>query len=159
GNGAARRRRRTRALHRPQDGRARHRRLCGSAQPQAPSTGTQHLALAPGAPGTEHHVSAPSTRHLAPGTVLMLAVSHVTKSYPTPQGPLTILQDVSFSLDRGQAAAIMGPSGSGKSTLLYLLGALEPPTNGTITLNGQNPYSLDDRAAAAFRNTHIGFVF
>ena len=89
----------------------------------------------------------------------MLVVSHVTKSYPTPQGPLTILQDVSFTLNAGDAAAIMGPSGSGKSTLLYTLGALEPPSSGTITLNGKNPYTLDARDVAAFRNTHVGFVF
>lgn len=89
----------------------------------------------------------------------MLVVSHVTKSYPTPQGPLSILQDVSLSLQAGQSAAIMGPSGSGKSTLLYVLGALEPPSTGTVTLNGHNPYTLDERAAAAFRNEHVGFVF
>ena len=89
----------------------------------------------------------------------MLVVSHVTKSYPTPQGPLTILQDVSFTLNAGEAAAIMGPSGSGKSTLLYTIGALEPPSSGTITLNGKNPYTLDAREVAAFRNKHVGFVF
>ena len=89
----------------------------------------------------------------------MLIVSHLTKSYPTPQGPLTILQDISLTLEAGQAAAIMGPSGSGKSTLLYALGALEPPTSGAITLDGQNPYLLDERGAAAFRSRHVGFVF
>ena len=89
----------------------------------------------------------------------MLTVSHLTKTYPTPRGPLSILDDVSFSLAPGDAAAIMGPSGSGKSTLLYLLGALEPPSAGTITLDGQNPFDLDERALAAFRNEQIGFVF
>jgi lipoprotein-releasing system ATP-binding protein len=53
----------------------------------------------------------------------------------------------------------MGPSGSGKSTLLYLLGALEPPTNGTVTLNGQNPFLLRPKQLATFRNQQIGFVF
>jgi lipoprotein-releasing system ATP-binding protein len=89
----------------------------------------------------------------------MLIVSNITKTYPTPQGPLPILRELSFSLGRGQAAAIMGPSGSGKSTLLYVLGALEPPSSGTVTLDGINPYTLDERGLASFRNEHIGFVF
>jgi lipoprotein-releasing system ATP-binding protein len=89
----------------------------------------------------------------------MLDVAHVTKVYPTPRGPLAILDDVSLSLTGGEAAAITGPSGSGKSTLLYLLGALEPPSQGTITLAGQNPFALSPAAAAEFRNRHIGFVF
>jgi lipoprotein-releasing system ATP-binding protein len=53
----------------------------------------------------------------------------------------------------------MGPSGSGKSTLLYIMGALEPPSTGTVTLNGQNPFQLDQKALATFRNREIGFVF
>src|ERR1051325_541041 len=53
----------------------------------------------------------------------------------------------------------MGPSGSGKSTLLYILGALEPPTSGTVTLDGKNPFQLDAKTLAAFRNRHTGFVF
>ena len=89
----------------------------------------------------------------------MLAVSSITKTYPTLQGPLTILRELSFTLARGQAAAIMGPSGSGKSTLLYILGALEPPSSGTISLDGENPYVLDEARLAAFRNRRIGFVF
>jgi lipoprotein-releasing system ATP-binding protein len=89
----------------------------------------------------------------------MLTVSSVTKTYATPQGPLPILRELSFTLDRGQAAAIMGPSGSGKSTLLYILGALEPPSSGSVALDGQNPYALDEARLAAFRNQHIGFVF
>ncbi len=89
----------------------------------------------------------------------MLIVDRISKSYPTPQGPLPILQEVSFALDRGGAAAITGPSGSGKSTLLYILGALEPPSSGTVTLADENPYALDERRLSAFRNRHIGFVF
>jgi len=89
----------------------------------------------------------------------MLQVSNLTKHYPTPRGPLTVLSDVSFSLASGEAAAVMGPSGAGKSSLLYLLGALEPPSAGTITLDGINPFLLSPRELAAFRNSSIGFVF
>ena len=89
----------------------------------------------------------------------MLTVTEIAKSYSTPRGELSILNGISLTLERGDAVAIMGPSGSGKSTLLYVLGALEPPTSGRLTLDGQDPYALGERAQAAFRNKHIGFVF
>jgi lipoprotein-releasing system ATP-binding protein len=89
----------------------------------------------------------------------MLNVSRVGKHYPTPRGPLTVLSDVTFSLSPGEAAAITGPSGSGKSSLLYMLGALEPPSQGLVTLDGQNPFELTPAALADFRNARIGFVF
>ena len=89
----------------------------------------------------------------------MLEVKNLTKQYPTPGGMLPILQDISFTLCPGDSASIMGPSGCGKSTLLYLLGALEPPTSGTVTLHGENPFELSERELAAFRNTRVGFVF
>src|SRR5260221_7027762 len=89
----------------------------------------------------------------------MLIAKDITKSYPTPRGELSILSGISLTLTRGDAIAIMGPSGSGKSTLLYILGALEPPTAGVVTLDGQNPFDFGEREQAAFRNKHIGFVF
>ena len=89
----------------------------------------------------------------------MLIAKDITKSYPTPRGVLSILSGISLTLNRGDALAIMGPSGSGKSTLLYVLGVLEPPTSGTVTLDGLNPFDLGEREQAGFRNTHIGFVF
>ena len=89
----------------------------------------------------------------------MLVLDHVTKQYPTPLGPLTVLADVAFSLQPGEAAAITGPSGSGKSSLLYMLGALEPPSSGTVMLGGTNPFTLGEKALAEFRNRRIGFVF
>ena len=82
----------------------------------------------------------------------MLIVDQVSKSYSTPRGTLPILTGVSLSLERGAAIAIMGPSGSGKSTLLYVLGALEPPTSGTVTLDGRDPFSLNERDQAAYRD-------
>ena len=89
----------------------------------------------------------------------MLKIENVSKEYPTPRGPLRVLSDVSLSLSQGDAISIMGPSGTGKSTLLYIIGALEPPTKGNVTLNGQNPFTLDEKRLAAFRNREIGFVF
>ena len=89
----------------------------------------------------------------------MLQVSNVTKVYPTPRGPLSVLSGVSLTLSPGEAAAITGPSGSGKSSLLYILGALEPPSSGTVTLGGRDPFTLSAEGLARFRNAEIGFVF
>jgi lipoprotein-releasing system ATP-binding protein len=89
----------------------------------------------------------------------LLEVQNVSKEYTTPRGPVRVLSGVNLRLERGQAAAIMGPSGTGKSSLLYVLGALEAPTTGSLTLDGSNPFALKEREQAAFRNQHIGFVF
>ena len=89
----------------------------------------------------------------------MLEAAKLSKEYPTPAGPLSILRDVSLRCERGESVSIVGPSGSGKSTLLYILGGLEPPTSGVYTLGGDNPYELDDKDIAAFRNRKVGFVF
>lgn len=89
----------------------------------------------------------------------MLKVENVSKEYPAPNGPLKIVSDISLQLGRGDALSIMGPSGSGKSTLLYMMGALEPPTSGTVTLDGKNPFQLKEKDLAAFRNREIGFIF
>lgn len=89
----------------------------------------------------------------------MLELILISKDYPTVHGVLPILSDVTAKFERGDAVAITGPSGSGKSTLLYLIGGLEPPTSGTISLDRQNPYTLAEPELAAFRNRKIGFVF
>jgi lipoprotein-releasing system ATP-binding protein len=96
--------------------------------------------------------------HSVPGPAL-LEVTDLSKEYPSPRGPLSVLSGVSLRLASGQAASIMGPSGSGKSTLLHILGALEPPTSGAVTLDADNPYQLPEKRLAAFRNEKIGFVF
>jgi lipoprotein-releasing system ATP-binding protein len=89
----------------------------------------------------------------------LLELANLTKEYATPRGPLPILSDINLTFQRGDAVAVMGPSGSGKSTLLYVVGALEPPTSGTVTLDKQNPFELSEPAMATFRNQKIGFVF
>ena len=89
----------------------------------------------------------------------MLEVSIISKQYPTPRGMLTVLSDVTFSLDSGDSAAMTGPSGSGKSSLLYILGGFEPPSAGTVRLDGRNPYEMTPTELAGFRSTQIGFVF
>ena len=89
----------------------------------------------------------------------MLKVENLSKEYSIPAGWLRIVSDVSLTLPPGSAVSIMGPSGSGKSTLLYMLGALETPSSGTVTLKGQNPFLLSAKELAAFRNQQIGFVF
>ena len=89
----------------------------------------------------------------------MLKVENISKEYASPRGTLRILSEVSLSLSRGEAVSIMGPSGCGKSTLLHILGALEPPTSGTVTLDGHDPFRLNARGLAAFRNKEIGFIF
>ncbi len=89
----------------------------------------------------------------------MLDARDVSKSYATPRGPLPILTDVSLALEQGEAVSIVGPSGTGKSTLLYILGALEPPTSGSVTLDGRNPFTLSEKELSAFRNKEVGFVF
>ena len=88
-----------------------------------------------------------------------LVLKDVGKSFPTQAEPLQILEGVSLEMKRGQNLAILGPSGSGKSTLLQIAGTLDSPTSGSIQLCGTNPFELDERSLAAFRNKNIGFVF
>ena len=88
-----------------------------------------------------------------------LRVSDLRKSYPTPAEPLVVLEGVNLSLDGGDALAIVGPSGSGKSTLLNILGTLDRPTSGGVTIGGVDPFQLAPVELARFRAERIGFVF
>ena len=90
---------------------------------------------------------------------MSLEVQHLCKDYPTRSGPLPVLLDLNLKLEKGEALAIMGPSGSGKSTLLHILGTLDPPSSGTVRLDGKDPFALSEPDLADFRNRSIGFVF
>jgi lipoprotein-releasing system ATP-binding protein len=88
-----------------------------------------------------------------------LQVDRVQKSFPTRGEPLVVLREASLRLRAGENAAILGPSGSGKSTLLHIIGGLDKPTSGSVTIAGQNPSELSEPDLARFRNRNIGFVF
>ena len=82
----------------------------------------------------------------------MLSVRDLSKRYPSGASTLTILDGVSLDLSPGEAICVLGPSGSGKSTLLFVLGALEPPTSGRVTLGGVDPFApLVEWTAGAWR--------
>jgi len=89
----------------------------------------------------------------------VLAANDVTKQVSSPEGSLTILSEVSFTIDKGDSVAIVGASGAGKSTLLALLAGLDLPTRGEIWLAGTNLSNLDEDGRAAIRAASVGFVF
>jgi putative ABC transport system ATP-binding protein len=89
----------------------------------------------------------------------MLRVTNLTKTFNSGATEVTAVNDVSFSVEDGVFAAIVGKSGSGKSTLLSLLGALDQPTSGSIEVNGKDITKLGDRRLIQYRLTQIGFVF
>jgi putative ABC transport system ATP-binding protein len=89
----------------------------------------------------------------------VLQAEGLTKKVSSPEGELTILDDVTFRVARGATAAIVGPSGAGKSTLLALLAGLDEPTSGGVWLNGIELTALDEDGRAGMRNREVGFVF
>jgi putative ABC transport system ATP-binding protein len=89
----------------------------------------------------------------------ILNVQHLTKTYPTAAGPLTVLHEVSFSLAAGATCAIVGPSGSGKTTLLGLCAGLDQPSTGSVHLDGREIGGLSEDQRALVRNECVGFVF
>ncbi len=94
----------------------------------------------------------------APATTVVVA-EQLRKTYSISRPPREVLRGVSMQVERGEFVALMGPSGCGKSTLLHILGGLEPPDGGTVTIDGQSLYTLNDGALSAFRRDRIGFVF
>lgn len=88
-----------------------------------------------------------------------LEVVDLVKEFPARLEPLRILNGLSLEMNAGDNLAVLGPSGSGKSTLLHVVGTLDSPTAGEVTLGGVNPFSLSDKELAHFRNRNIGFIF
>jgi lipoprotein-releasing system ATP-binding protein len=85
----------------------------------------------------------------------MISAKNITKSY----GNLQVLRGVDLEVGKGEIVSIVGKSGAGKSTLLHILGTLDRPDGGSLTIGGRDVFGLSDRQLAAFRNKEVGFVF
>ncbi len=107
---------------------------------------------------TSNHALPPSSKP-ANDAPPLIRVERVCKSVSDSTGTLAILRDVDFTLRARETAAIVGASGSGKSTLLSIIAGLDTPTSGTVRLDGQDLFALDEDARAALRAQKMGFVF
>lgn len=92
---------------------------------------------------------------------MLVQLQNISKSYVNPQtgNKQVVLKDISLAVEKGESIAIVGPSGSGKSTLLNIIGTLDKPNEGKVSLNGSEINSLDDNKLSELRNKDIGFVF
>ncbi len=93
------------------------------------------------------------------GQEVILKGIDIHRSFPTGAGMLHVLRGVDIGVRKGEIVAVVGASGVGKSTLLHILGALDRPTKGRVSLNSTDVFSLSDRELAHFRNKTVGFVF
>ena len=89
----------------------------------------------------------------------ILKVEHLSKLYGKGENQVRALDDVSFSVEKGQFMAIIGPSGSGKSTLLHILGGVDRPTTGKVYLNGQDVFAQNEEQLAIFRRRQVGLIY
>jgi len=89
----------------------------------------------------------------------VISTTGLCKHFETPTGPLNILNDIDITLQAGENLAVVGPSGSGKSTFLHIVGTLDSPSAGSVSLLGEDPLTMPDERLAEFRNLNIGFVF
>lgn len=91
--------------------------------------------------------------------MIILQTEHLTKTYGTGENAVHALNDVSFSVSKGEFVAIIGPSGSGKSTLLHILGGVDKPTSGRVWMNGSDVYAQNDEELAIFRRRQVGLIY
>lgn len=89
----------------------------------------------------------------------ILKVEHLSKIYGKGENQVVALDDVSFSVNKGEFVAIIGPSGSGKSTLLHILGGVDRPTDGKVFMNGQDVYQQNEEQLAIFRRRQVGLIY
>lgn len=89
----------------------------------------------------------------------LLACNDLCKQYQEDVAPVSVLENVSFTINKGEQVAVLGSSGSGKSTLLHILGALDKPSSGTVFFEQQDIFKFNDAQQAAFRNQSLGFVY
>ena len=89
----------------------------------------------------------------------ILKIEHLTKIYGSGENTVRAVDDISFSVEKGEFLAIIGPSGSGKSTLLHILGGVDRPTSGKVYLNGQDIYAQNEEALAIFRRRQVGLIY
>ncbi len=89
----------------------------------------------------------------------ILKIENLSKIYGSGENEVKALDDVSFSVEKGEFLAIIGPSGSGKSTLLHILGGVDRPTSGKVYMNGQDVYAQDEEKLAIFRRRHVGLIY
>lgn len=89
----------------------------------------------------------------------ILKIEHLTKTYGAGENMVRAVDDISFSVEKGEFLAIIGPSGSGKSTLLHILGGVDRPTSGKVYLNGQDVYAQNEEALAIFRRRQVGLIY
>ena len=89
----------------------------------------------------------------------LVAARDLKKTYDAGEIPVEAIRGVNFTIEAASCVSFVGPSGSGKSTLLNMIGCLDPPTGGTLTVAGQDVRLLNAREAARFRGSHIGFIF
>ncbi len=89
----------------------------------------------------------------------ILRVEHLKKVYGFGYGKVVALDDVSFSVEKGEFLAIIGPSGSGKSTLLHMLGGVDRPSSGKVWVNGQDIYAQKEEQLAIFRRRQVGLIY